>query len=92
VIGPFLINLVEQPGLLGRYLKDPEGTMDGEGLSGRERELILSGNLRRLREALQEEYPDREVFLANIPQVFGNVPMVCGHVPMIEPPDDSSET
>jgi hypothetical protein len=67
MIGPFLIKLVEQPDVLGHYLRDPQGAMDAEGLSDSEREILLSGNLRRLREALQEEYPDREVFLAHIP-------------------------
>jgi hypothetical protein len=90
MIGPFLIKLVEQPDVLGHYLRDPQGAMDAEGLSDSEREILLSGNLRRLREALQEEYPDREVFLAHIP-VFGNVPMVFGHVPMTAP-DDTSES
>jgi hypothetical protein len=90
MIGPFLIKLVEQPDVLGHYLRDPQGAMDAEGLSDSEREILLSGNLRRLREALQEEYPDREVFLARIP-VFGNVPMVFGHVPMTAP-DDTSES
>ena len=91
MIGPFLIKLVEQPDVLGHYLRDPQGAMDAEGLSSSEREIVLSGNLARLREALQEEYPDREVFLANVPQVFGNVPMVFGHVPMTAP-DDNSES
>ena len=91
MIGPFLIKLVEQPDELGHYLRDPQGAMDAEGLSKSEREIVLSGNLARLREALQEEYPDREVFLANVPQVFGNVPMVFGHVPMTAP-DDNGES
>ena len=83
MIGPFLIKLVEQPDVLGHYLKDPEGAMDAEGLSATEREILRSGNLRRLREALQEEYPDREIFL-------GHVPLVFGHVPQVQPPDEAS--
>ena len=90
MIGPFLIKLVERPEVLGHYLRDPEGAMEAEGLSDREREILLSGNLRRLREAMQEEYPDKAVFLGNVPQV-GNVPMVFGHVPMTAP-DDTSES
>ena len=93
MIGPFLIKLVEQPEVLGLYLRDPEGAFDAEGLSASEREILRSGNLRRLREVLQEEYPDREVFLGHVPQVFGHVPQVFGHVPQVQPPDgpDPSE-
>ena len=50
MIGPFLIKLVEQPEVLGLYLRDPEGAFDAEGLSASEREILRSGNLRRLRE------------------------------------------
>jgi len=90
VIGPFLIQLVEQPDVLGQYLKDPLGAMDAAGLSTSEQAILLSGDLRRLREALQEEYPDREVFLGHVPQVFGHVPF-CGHVPQTQPPDEPDE-
>jgi len=87
VIGPFLIQLVEQPDVLGQYLKDPQGAMDAAGLSGGEQEILRSGNLMRLREALQEEYPDREIFLGHVPPIW-----VFGHVPQIQPPDDSTES
>ena len=90
MIGPFLIKLVEQPEVLGHYLRDPQGAMDAEGLSSSEQAILLSGSLRRLREALQEEYPDREVFLGHVPQVFGHVPF-CGHVPQTQPPDEPDE-
>ena len=40
--------------------------MEAEGLSDEEARDLLSGNLRRLREALQEEYPDKAVFLGNV--------------------------
>jgi hypothetical protein len=93
MIGPFLIKLVERSEVLGHYLRDPVGAMEAEGLSDAEQEILLSGNLRRLREALQAEYPDRKVFIGNVPQV-GNVPMVTGNVPQVQPPDDpdSSES
>jgi hypothetical protein len=87
MIGPFLIKLVEQPDVLGHYLRDPNGAMDAEGLSSSEREILLSGNLRILREALQKEYPDREVFLGHVPIVFGQVPF--GFVPQVQPPGES---
>ena len=90
MIGPFLMQLVEEPEVLANYLRDPEGAMDAAALSDSEREIIRSGSLTRLREALQQEYPDREVFLGNVPPfigAFGHVPQVFGHVPQAKPPE-----
>jgi hypothetical protein len=88
MIGPFLIKLVEQPEVLAHCLRDPEGAYDAEGLTSGEREILRSGNLRRLREALQEEYRDREVFLAVVPTVgvFAHVPVMFAQVPQVQPP------
>jgi hypothetical protein len=83
MIGPFLIKLVEHPDTLSHYLKDPEGAMQAEGLSDREREIVRSGSLRRLREALQEEYPDKEIFLGQAPHFAPT-----GQAPHVAPPDD----
>ena len=88
MIGPFLIKLVEQPEVFGQYLRDPEGAMDAEGLSSGEREILFSGDLRRLREALQREYPDRDVFLGHVPPMVG----VFGHVPQTRPPGTPDES
>jgi hypothetical protein len=90
MIGPFLIKLVEQPDVLGHYLRDPDGAFDAEGLTATEREILRSGNLRRLREALQEESKDRDVFLAVVPLFgpFGHTPQVFAHVPMVQAPDE----
>jgi hypothetical protein len=83
MIGPFLIKLVEQPDVLGHYLRDPEGAMEAAELSPTEREILRGGSLRRLREVLQEEYPDKEIFLGHVPPIW-----VFGHVPQVQPPDD----
>jgi len=91
MIGPFLIKLVEQPETFSHYLRDPVGAMQAEGLSDAEMEILQSGNLRRLREALQEEYRDKAVFLGFVPLVSpaGFVPFVApGFVPQVQPPDD----
>jgi hypothetical protein len=88
VIGPFLIKLVEHPEVLGHYLRDPDGAFDAEGLTAAEREILRSGNLKRLREALQEESKDRDVFIAVVPLFFGNTPQVFAHVPMVQAPDE----
>ena len=86
MIGPFLIKLVEHPDTLSHYLRDPEGAMQAEGLSDREREIVLSGSLKRLREALQEEYPDKEIFLGQAPHFAPT-----GQAPHVQPPDDGDD-
>jgi hypothetical protein len=83
MIGPFLIKLVEHPDTLSHYMRDPMGAMQAEGLSEREIEVVLSGNLRRLREALQEEYPNKEIFLGQAPHFAPR-----GQAPHFAPPDD----
>ena len=90
MLGPFLIKLVEQPDMLGRYLRDPDATFDAEGLTLEEREILRSGSLIRLREALQEEYSDREVFLAVLPtiRVMAFHPFMFAHVPTVQAPDE----
>lgn len=90
MLGPFLIKLVEQPDVLGHYLRDPDGAFDAEGLTLEEREILRSGSLLRLREALQEEYKDREVFLAVVPtiRVMAHLPFMFAHVPTVQAPDE----
>ena len=85
MIGPFLTKLVEHPDTLAHYHRDPVGSMQAEGLSDGEIEIVLSGNLRRLREALQHEYRDKEIFLAQVPHAAP-----AGHVPQVQPPDDGN--
>ena len=86
MIGPFLIKLVEQPETLSHYLRDPVGAMQAEGLSDAEMEIVQSRNLRRLREALQEEYPDKEIFLGQAPHFAPT-----GQAPHVQPPDDGDD-
>jgi hypothetical protein len=86
MIGPFLIKLVEHPDTLSHYLRDPVGSMQAEGLSDGEIEIVLSGNLKRLREALEREYPDKEIFLGQAPHVAP-----AGHAPQVQPPDDGND-
>ena len=84
MIGPFLIKLIEHEDTLRLYLQDPVGAMQAEGLTNEEIATVLSGDLRSLREALQRENPDSEIFLAHVPLVFG-------HVPQVAPPESSGE-
>jgi hypothetical protein len=54
-IGDFLDRLAEDADLLDRYLDDPTGTMQAEGLSNEEQELILHGTVADIRAALQDD-------------------------------------
>jgi hypothetical protein len=62
-VGEFLIRLGDDPDLLARYKQDPYPVMDEAGLSPEQQDLIMSGDVRRIREDLRREYPDAEVFL-----------------------------
>jgi hypothetical protein len=96
MIGPFLIKLVEEPDTFARYLSNPVEVMQAEGLSDHEIVVVLSGDLRRLREALQEEYPDRDIFLGHAPIVApaGFAPFVAppGFAPHTASPGDGDES
>ena len=62
-IGEFLIQLSDDSDLLARFREDPYGVMADGALSEKQQELVMSGDVRRIREELQREYPDTEVFV-----------------------------
>jgi hypothetical protein len=66
--------------------------MQAEGLSDGEIVIVLSGDLRRLRDALREEYPDSEIFVGHAPIVApaGFAPHIVlpGFAPQVSSPDD----
>src|SRR5688572_20420350 len=63
-IGEFLITLSEDMELLKAYVDDPYPLFEEFGLTDSQQEILLSNDVGRLREALQGEYPDREIFVA----------------------------
>ena len=90
MIGPFLIKLVEHPDTFARYQRDPVGAMEDEGLSDHEIVIVLSGDLKRLTDALQQEYPGKDIFLGQAPHIWptGHAPL--GQAPHVVPPEDGA--
>ena len=54
-LADFFYRLVDDEELLERYLNDPDGVMTDFGIGEADRNLVLSGNLRDLQEAVQSE-------------------------------------
>jgi hypothetical protein len=53
----FLHQLAEDPALLERFRRDKEGTMREHGLSEQHRQVMASGDLKAVRDAVAEEHP-----------------------------------
>lgn len=67
-IGEFLIQLGEDQDLLARYNDDPKAVLVEAGVSPEHHEALLTGDLKRVRAALGEEYPEAEVFIVPLGQ------------------------
>jgi hypothetical protein len=66
-IGDFLIELSEDQKALQRYQRNPDDVLETSGLSERQKEVLRSGDVRRIREAVQAEFPGSDVlFLIGI--------------------------
>lgn len=55
-IAALLVALAQEPELLSRFRSEPDAVMDEYGLSGGQRDIVGSGDLERLREAIDYEY------------------------------------
>jgi hypothetical protein len=60
-IGDFLMKLSEDREGLRRYQENPEDVLETSGLSERQKEVLRSGDIRRIREAVEAEYPGADV-------------------------------
>ena len=60
-ITDFLVELSEDEDLLIRYQGNPEDVLAGSGLSERQKEVLRSGDLRRIQEAVRAENPGANV-------------------------------
>jgi hypothetical protein len=54
----FLVRLGEEPDLFEEYMKNRGGVMEREGVTGADRDVILSGDLREIRARLRTEYSE----------------------------------
>jgi hypothetical protein len=62
-IGDFLVELSEDAKRLGQFQQSPEDVLAGSGLSERQKEVLRSGDIRRIREAVAAEYPDQRLMV-----------------------------
>jgi hypothetical protein len=67
LIGEFLSELAEDQELLNAYLDNQRATLDKSGLSAEQRDVLLSNDLARIREAIREEYAKAQVLVFPIP-------------------------
>lgn len=58
-IGEFLIRISEDP---DAFFRDPEKALAESGLTPEQQDIIRSGDIRRIQEAVRAEYPDRDLF------------------------------
>jgi hypothetical protein len=56
----FLIRLGDEPGLFKQYMKNRDGVMEREDVTPADRAAILSGDLRKIRSRLRNEYAEPE--------------------------------
>ncbi len=73
-IGEFLLQLAEDPDLLARYREDPTAVLAEAGVAPEHHEALVSGDLKRVRALLGDEYPDAEVFIVPLGQWISVVP------------------
>jgi hypothetical protein len=59
-LSDFLVRLGDEPELFAEYLKNRDGVMEREGLTGADRDAILGGDLREIRARLRDEYSEPE--------------------------------
>jgi hypothetical protein len=63
LIGEFLSELADHPKKMREYLADREKAMRDAGLDHHQRQILLSNDLHRIRDAIHEEYATAQVLL-----------------------------
>jgi hypothetical protein len=68
LIGEFLVELSEDPDLLRQYQADQRRFLrERSDLSEEQQEILCSNDLKRIRDAIRDEYKKAEVFLLPLP-------------------------
>jgi hypothetical protein len=75
LIGEFLTELADHPKRMREYLEDREKVMREAGLDDHQREVLLSNDLRRIRDAIHEEYATAHVLLFAIQVITAHQPI-----------------
>lgn len=63
LIGEFLLELDKHHSKFEAYRENPEKAMEEAGLNEHQREILLSNDLRRIREEIHKEYRDAKVIV-----------------------------
>ena len=63
LIGEYLLELNESKRKLNNYLADPDKALARSGLSPEQQAIIKSGDVRKIRDAIREEYASAEVIV-----------------------------
>lgn len=57
-LSDFLVRLGDEPELFDQYMRNRDGVMERGGVTGADRDAILSGDLREIRARLRTEYSE----------------------------------
>jgi hypothetical protein len=57
-LSDFLVRLGDEPELFDQYMRNRDGVLEREGVTGADRDAILSGDLREIRARLRTEYSE----------------------------------
>jgi hypothetical protein len=68
LIGEWLIEVTENAELMDRLRKEPDKTLDESGLSEDQKLIVKSGDPKKIRDAVREEYQRTEIML--FPMMF----------------------
>jgi len=75
LIGEFLTELADHPKRMREYMEDREKVMRDAGLDHEQREVLMSNDLGRIRDAIHEEYATAQVLLFAIQVITSHPPL-----------------
>jgi hypothetical protein len=68
LIGEFLAELAENPELLAEYGRDQKGFLrERSGLTDEQQDILCSNDLKRIRDAVRDEYQSAEILMVPFP-------------------------
>jgi hypothetical protein len=69
-IGQYLTQLAENPDLVEAFKQNPERAMTESGLSAADRDMILEGDIEKIRQAIQADFGDTPIaFMVWLPRM-----------------------
>ena len=67
LIGEFLADLTEDPSLLKEYARDQKGVLERSGLTKQQQEVLLTNDLKKIRNAIRDEYKKADLIVVPLP-------------------------